>query len=131
MDRKGRAQEKALCTEEAVQVLQGSYVQAGGQGAKRTWQDLYYLSEVPGAVRETQLVHRIISNQPYDLPDFPSAALYSIDVATATPHSPALQMKIHSASYSQKLIFRCTGTSIYIPVHKSMEKRNVWIYNCQ
>ena len=28
-----------------------------------------------GAVRETQLVHRIISNQPYDLPDFPSAAL--------------------------------------------------------
>ena len=70
-----RAQEKALCTEEAVQVLQVSYVQAGGQGAKRTWQDLYYLSEVPGAVRETQLVHRIISNQPYDLPDFPSAAL--------------------------------------------------------
>ena len=43
--------------------------------AQRTWQDLYYLSEVPGAVRETQLVHRIISNQPYDLPDFPSAAL--------------------------------------------------------
>ena len=75
MDRKGRAQEKAFCTEEAVQVLQVSYVQAGGQGAKRTWQDLYYLSEVPGAVRETQLVHRIISNQPYDLPDFPSAAL--------------------------------------------------------
>ena len=75
MDRKGRAQEKALCTEEAVQVLQVSYVQAGGQGAKRTWKDLYYLSEVPGAVRETQLVHRIISNQPYDLPDFPSAAL--------------------------------------------------------
>ena len=77
MDRKGRAQEKALCTEEAVQVLQVSYVQAGGQGAKRTWKDLYYLSEVPRAVRETQLV------------------------------------------------------SQYIPVHKSMEKINVWIYNCQ
>ena len=57
MDRKGRAQEKALCTEEAVQVLQVSYVQAGGQGAKRTWQDLYYLSEVPRAVRETQLIY--------------------------------------------------------------------------
>ena len=53
MDRKGRAQEKAFCTEKAVQVLQVPYVQAGGQGAKRTWQDLYYLSEVPGAVRET------------------------------------------------------------------------------
>ena len=53
VDRKGRAQEKALCTEEAVQVLQVPYVQAGGQGAKRTWQDLYYLSEVPGAVCET------------------------------------------------------------------------------
>ena len=77
MDRKGRAQEKALCTEEAVQVLQVPYVQAGGQGAKRTWKDLHYLSEVPGAVRETQLV------------------------------------------------------SQYILVHKSMEKRNVWIYNCQ
>ena len=77
MDRKGRAQEKAFCTEEAVQVLQVPYVQAGGQGAKRTWQDLYYLSEVPRAVRETQLV------------------------------------------------------SQYIPVHKSMEKINVWIYNCQ
>ena len=45
------------------------------------------------------LVHRIISNQPYDLPDFPSAALSSIDVATATPHSSALHMKNHSASY--------------------------------
>ena len=77
MDRKGRAQEKALCTEEAVQVLQVSYVQAGGQGAKRTWQDLYYLSEEQRAVRETQLV------------------------------------------------------SQYILVHKSMEQRNVWIYNCQ
>ena len=55
MDRKGRAPEKALCTEETVQVLQVSYVQAGGQSAKRTWQDLYNLSEVPGAVRETQL----------------------------------------------------------------------------
>ena len=75
MDRKGRAQEKALCSVVAVQVLQVSYVLEGGQGAKRTWQDLYYLSEVPGAVCETQLVHRIISNQPYDLPDFPSAAL--------------------------------------------------------
>ena len=77
MDRKGRAQEKAFCTEEAVQVLQVPYVQAGGQGAKRTWKDLYYLSEVPRAVRETQLVCQ------------------------------------------------------YILVHKSMEKRNVWIYNCQ
>jgi hypothetical protein len=77
VDRKGRAQEKALCTEKAVQVLQVPYVQAGGQGAKRTWQDLYYLSKVPGAVCETQLIRQ------------------------------------------------------YIPVHKSMEKRNVWIYNCQ
>ena len=74
---------------------------------------------------------RILSNRHIDLSDFSSAALSSIVVATATPHSSALQMKIHSASYSQKLIFRCTGTSIYIPVHKSMEKRNVWIYNCQ
>ena len=39
---------------------------AGGQGAKRTWQDLYNLSEVPGAVRETQLVHRKISFWLYD-----------------------------------------------------------------
>ena len=45
------------------------------------------------------LVHRIISNQPNDLPDFPSAALSSIDVATATPHSSALHMKNHSASF--------------------------------
>ncbi len=46
-----------------------------------------------------ELVHRIISNQPNDLPDFPSAALSSIDVATATPHSSALHMKNHSASF--------------------------------
>ena len=80
---------------------------------------------------EQGLVYCITDISPNNLYKFSSAALSSIDVATATPHSSALQMKIHSASYSQKLIFRCTGTSIYIPVHKSMEKRNVWIYNCQ
>ena len=39
------------------------------------------------------LVHRIISNWLLDLSDFSSAALSSIDVATATPHSSALHMK--------------------------------------
>ena len=39
------------------------------------------------------LVHRIISNSHLDLSDFSSAALSSIDVATATPHSSALHMK--------------------------------------
>ena len=45
------------------------------------------------------LVHRIISNQPYNLPDFPSASLLSIGVAPTTPHSSALHMKNHSALY--------------------------------
>jgi hypothetical protein len=36
---------------------------------------------------------RILSNRHIDLPDFSSAALSSIVVATATPHSSALQMK--------------------------------------
>ena len=45
------------------------------------------------------LVHRIISNQPYNLPDFPSASLLSIGVAPTTPHSSALNMKNHSALY--------------------------------
>ena len=48
---------------------------------------------------ETALVHRIISNQPYNLPDFPSASLLSIGVAPTTPHSSALHMKNHSALY--------------------------------
>ena len=38
-----------------------------------------------------QLVHRIISNQPYDLPEFPSAALSSVNDATASPPSSALR----------------------------------------
>jgi hypothetical protein len=39
------------------------------------------------------LVHRILSNCYIDLSDFSSAALSSIAVATATPHSSALQLK--------------------------------------
>ena len=39
------------------------------------------------------LVQRILSNRHIDLSDFSSAALSSIVVATATPHSSALQMK--------------------------------------
>ena len=39
------------------------------------------------------LVHRILSNYYIDLSDFSSAALSSIAVATATPHSSALQLK--------------------------------------
>ena len=46
-----------------------------------------------------KLVHRIISNQPYNLPDFPSASLLSIGVAPTTPHSSALHIKNHSALY--------------------------------
>ena len=40
-----------------------------------------------------RLVHRILSNCYIDLSDFSSAALSSIVVATATPHSSALQLK--------------------------------------
>ena len=40
-----------------------------------------------------ELVQRILSNRHIDLSDFSSAALSSIVVATATPHSSALQMK--------------------------------------
>ena len=39
------------------------------------------------------LVHRILSNSHIDLSDFSSAALSSIAVATATPHSSALHMR--------------------------------------
>ena len=39
------------------------------------------------------LVQRILSNCYIDLSDFSSAALSSIAVATATPHSSALQLK--------------------------------------
>ena len=39
------------------------------------------------------LVQRILSNCYIDLSDFSSAALSSIAVATATPHSSALHMK--------------------------------------
>ena len=39
------------------------------------------------------LAQRILSNRHIDLSDFSSAALSSIDVATATPHSSALHMK--------------------------------------
>ena len=39
------------------------------------------------------LIQRILSNRHIDLSDFSSAALSSIDVATATPHSSALHMK--------------------------------------
>ena len=39
------------------------------------------------------LVQRILSNRHIDLSDFSSAALSSIVVATATPHSSALHMK--------------------------------------
>ena len=38
-------------------------------------------------------VQPIVSNRHIDLSDFSSAALSSIVVATATPHSSALQMK--------------------------------------
>ena len=41
----------------------------------------------------TMLVQRILSNCYIDLSDFSSAALSSIAVATATPHSSALQLK--------------------------------------
>ncbi len=40
-----------------------------------------------------RIVHRIINNRHLDLPDFSSAALSSIYVVTATPHSSALHMK--------------------------------------
>ena len=40
-----------------------------------------------------RLVQRILSNCYIDLSDFSSAALSSIAVATATPHSSALQLK--------------------------------------
>ena len=40
-----------------------------------------------------ELVQRILSNCYIDLSDFSSAALSSIAVATATPHSSALQLK--------------------------------------
>jgi hypothetical protein len=40
-----------------------------------------------------RLVQRILSNCYIDLSDFSSAALSSIGVATATPHSSALQLK--------------------------------------
>ena len=36
-------------------------------------------------------VYCLIHISPNDLPEFPSAALSSIDVATATPHYSALQ----------------------------------------
>ena len=39
------------------------------------------------------LVQRILSNRHIDLPDFSYAALSSIAVATATPHSSALHMR--------------------------------------
>ena len=39
------------------------------------------------------LVQRILSNRHIDLSDFSSAALSSIAVATATPHSFALHMR--------------------------------------
>ena len=41
----------------------------------------------------TVLVHRKLSNRHIDLSDFSSAALSSIAVATATPHSSALHMR--------------------------------------
>lgn len=37
------------------------------------------------------VVYCITHISPNDLPEFPSAVLVSIDVATATPHSAALQ----------------------------------------
>ena len=55
------------------------------------------------------LVQRILSNRHIDLSDFSSAALSSIVVATATPHSSALQMKKSSCvNIAENLIFRCT-----------------------
>ncbi len=53
------------------------------------------------------LIQRILSNWQFDLPDFSSAVLSSIDVATATPHSSALHMKQSFASNYPKLNFRC------------------------
>ena len=40
-----------------------------------------------------KLVQRILSNRHIDLPDFSYAALSSIAVDTATPHSSALHMR--------------------------------------
>ena len=51
------------------------------------------------------LVQRILSNRHLDLPDFSSAALSSIVVATATLHSSALQMKKSSCVNRRNLIF--------------------------
>ena len=51
------------------------------------------------------LVQRILSNRHIDLSDFSYAALSSIAIATATPHSSALHMRNHPASYTRYLIF--------------------------
>ena len=74
---KAERRKSRFCTEEAVQVLQVPYVQAGRSGCQEGHGKIcIHLSEVPGAVRETQLVHRIIEVTSHmDLPDFPSAAL--------------------------------------------------------
>lgn len=53
------------------------------------------------------LVHRIINNLHLDLPDFSSAALLSIDVATAVPHSSALHMKQSFGDNVSETYFWC------------------------
>ena len=52
----------------------------------------YSVENIPRGVLR-KLVHRILSNYHIDLSDFLSAALSSIDIATATPHYSVLQMK--------------------------------------
>ncbi len=96
----------------------------GGQKIKQFRKDLEIaekrIAEIDNVImklfEQNALVHRIISNQPYNLPDFPSASLVytplrsvlnmcrwhiapSIGVAPTTPHSSALHIKNHSALY--------------------------------
>ncbi len=65
-------------------------------------------------VKVNDLYAQLIHISPNDLPEFPSAALSSIDVATALPHSSALQaenpfyvilLKVNETAHSLFTIF--------------------------
>ncbi len=97
-----------LAVEDAVIAAQNAVTAAESLGIGSCYigdvmenaEDMKELLEIPSYVYPAcMLVHRIISNQPYNLPDFPSASLSSIGVAPTTPHSSALHIKNHSALY--------------------------------
>ena len=66
---------------------------AGYAEAFRTVQSGKQASDWSSYLRNVVLVYCLIDISQNSLPEFPTASLSSIDVATATPHSSALQFE--------------------------------------